>query len=50
MVIITNNGRVIFLLKYMVCNGKKSNFVEEQEAKMSLSLIWKIPLLGLLLI
>ena len=50
MVIITNNGRVMFLLKYMVCNGKKSSFVKEQEAKRLLSLIWKIPLLGSLLI
>ena len=50
MVIITNNGRVMFLLKYMVCNRKKSSFIREQEAKRLLGLIWKIPLLGSLLI
>ena len=42
----TNNGRIMLLSKYAVCDSKKSKFIKQQEASRLLS---KIPLVGPLL-
>ena len=36
-VVRTKNGRIISLLKYEVCDSKKSKFIKEQEASGLLS-------------
>ena len=51
----TNHGRIMLLLKCVVCDSKKSKFIKEQEASGLLSSLVKktslskIPLVGLLL-
>ena len=50
-IIKTKNGRVMFLSKCTVCDGKKSRFIKEQEASRLLSSlrISQTPLVGPLL-
>ena len=51
----TKNGRTMLLLKYAVCDSKKSKIIKKQEASGLLSSLGiktplsKIPLVGLLL-
>ena len=48
----TSNGRTMLLSKCAICNGKKSRFIKNQEAKELLSNLGirtplsKVPLLG----
>ena len=48
----TNNGKTMILSKCAICGGKKSKFIEKQEASRILSrvgiktLLSKIPVLG----
>ena len=44
----TKNGRIMLLSKFAVCNGKKSKFLKEQEAKVVLSNLSgvKVPILS----
>ena len=36
-VVMTKNGRIMFLLKFSVCNSKKSKFLKVEEAEGLLS-------------
>ena len=48
----TSNGRTMLLSKWAICNGKKSRFIKNQEAKGLLSNLGiktplsKVPILG----
>ena len=48
----TSNGKIMILSKCAICNSKKSKFINQQEAKGSLSKLGiktslgKIPILG----
>ena len=44
------NGRIMLSSSRVVCESKKLAFVKEQEAKVLLSMIGKIPSLGDLLL
>ena len=44
------NGRIMLSSSRVVCESKKLTFVKEQEAKVLLSMIGKIPSLGDLLL
>ena len=46
----TKNGRIMLSSNCAVCGSKKSRFIKEQEAKGLLSMIFKVLLIGPLLI
>ena len=47
-VVRTKDGRMMLLSKYAVCNSKKLKFLKEQEARGTLSNLFrvKVPILG----
>ena len=48
-VVETKNGRIMLLSNCADCCSKTSKFIKEQEAKVLVSMIGKIPLIGPLL-